>query len=207
MDAAYGLKARWTEQQVARLKSLRGLFISKWGGMEAAVREVGLNGLPQWYDRSVQALQLTWLEIILSDGTVSLISTYQNDDLFGLGVNDELLAYTIQYGARSPSSNPNSIHRYRELPELPVGEISEVDLTLNEYGDIADIRMRIKHHEVILLAAEVSEEWDGSLRIRTMDGCILVQVDGQMPRFGPRLFCIRGTTQTNGESPPLSTGA
>ena len=66
------------------------------------------------------------------------------------------------------------------LNDLPTGEIHVVSVLLDE-GDIAEVRLRVEATEVRLWAGEVHEQDDGSLKVVTMDECVLVQVNGKLP--------------------------
>lgn len=163
----------WVENQVVALKSLAGLTVAHWHGIEMAIREVGADGLPQWRDDSVSFLQLYRLDLMLNDGTNVSILTYQNDDRFGLCRNDESLPWTA-------ADDPYSIFRPRSLEELPTGTIQDVSVAMNR-DDIAEVCLDIQGRRVQLWAGEIYEEVDGSLRVVFMDESVLVQVDQQRP--------------------------
>lgn len=163
-DESARLKAQWLEQQVNHLRALRGRTVLQWAAVEIAVRspDEDSNTLPQWYDESIQALQVDRLDLVLSTAPVATITTYQNNDVFGIYRVDGMPPSQL------PTGQPDSIFRYRDLNELPVGEITDVDVIVND-DDIGTVRLRIQGHEILLRAAEVMEEWGGSLRIVEMD--------------------------------------
>lgn len=154
-------------------EALEGRIVARWEGVEMAVRDhEGL--LPQWYDESIPALQLAVFYVILSDESSLRIHTYQNDDLYGLMVEEELTP-------RQPEANePNSIFRFRVLRELPCGQISEMSVNLCD-GDIASVQFKIAEHQVRLWAGEVYEDDSGALTLRGMDESVMVSVDGRRP--------------------------
>ena len=165
----------WWQQQAECLRALRGQTVVAWSGVEMAVREVGPDGLPQWHDAAVPALQLDRLDLTLAYGPVASVTTYQNDDTWGLYRRDGLPPL-------SPlGSEPDCIFRVRRLNELPPGEITAAEVEVDVAGDIAAVRLTVGGREVSLRAGEVYEQPDGSLRVVPMDECVLVQVDGQMP--------------------------
>ncbi len=168
----------WIEYQIDALRALRGCTVSQWLGIEVALRKTGPDGQPQWYDPSVPALQLDRLDLLLSDGSVMSIVTYQNDVQCGLCRRDALPPLEQS----SPISG--SIFRLRTLNELPHGKIASVDVLVDEIGDIAEVRFGLDDHEVLLRPGEVYEGPDGLLRIAAMDEGILVQVDGHRPAAG-----------------------
>jgi hypothetical protein len=167
----------WIGQQASLLRALQGCNIRQWIGIEMAVREVGLDGLPQWYDDSIQALQLDRLDLVLSNDQVPSIVTYQNDTHWGLWRRDN------QPPSELPSSALDSLYRERILSELPLGVVVSVEVFFDENGDgdISEVQLIINGHTVSLKAAEVYEQVDGSLKIIFDDESILVQVDGERP--------------------------
>ena len=165
----------WINQQATLLRALQGCDIRQWIGIEMAVREVGLDGMPQWYDNSIQALQLDRLDLVLSNGQVPSIVTYQNDTHWGLWRRDNLPPSEL------PSSASDSIYRERTSNELPLGVVLSVEVLFNENGDgdISEVQLNINGLTVSLKAAEVHEQVDGLLKIIIDDESILVQVDGE----------------------------
>jgi hypothetical protein len=165
----------WINTNTAKLKGLQGSSVERWFCAEMALRETGADGLPQWNDESVPYLQLGRLDLQLSNGKLSSIITYQNDDQFGLCYSEELPP--LELG----STEAGSIFRNRELEELPIGKVDSVSVSFDRSGDISDVEMQIGEHRVSLKAGEFYEQWDGSLELLTMDESILVQVDGERP--------------------------
>jgi hypothetical protein len=159
---------------MASLRALGGCRVTRWFGIEMALRDAGPDGLPDWQDESVPFLQLSRLNLILADGTRAAIITYQNDDRFGLCRDDTLPPFEFL------TSEPGSIFRERPLDELPPGEIRSVSVLTSD-GDIAEVRLDVDGREVLLWAGEVYEQADSTLRVVPMDESILVQVDGRRP--------------------------
>lgn len=167
----------WIDQQATLLRALQGCNIRQWVGIEMAVREVGLDGRPQWYDDSIQALQLDRLDLVLSNDQVRSIVTYQNNTHWGLCRRDNLPPSELR------SSTPDNIYRERTLSELPLGVVDSVKLFFDENGDddISEVQLIINGHTVSIKAAEVYEQVDGSLKIVFSDESILVQVETERP--------------------------
>jgi hypothetical protein len=164
----------WVEQQTAFLRALTGCVVLRWHGLEMALRDAGGDGFPEWQDDSVALLQLGRLDIVLEDGSQTSVITYQNDDRWGLYRKDGLPP------SRLRTNEPDSIYRWRPLDTLPTGRIRGMSVTLNE-GDIAAVELDVEGRELRLLAGEVYEQNDGSLRVVLMDESVLVQVDGRKP--------------------------
>jgi hypothetical protein len=170
----------WISQQVALLKGLEGCVIQEWSGIEMAVREVGPEGVPQWYDDAVPVLQLVRLDLRLPNGHVASIATYQNDIHWGLRRRDNPSPSLLL------SRTQDSIYRERLIDELPTGIIKSVEVVLDASaeGDISNVNLQVGGHTVSLRAAEVDERCDGSLIIVSPDESVLVQVDGRRPNKG-----------------------
>ena len=165
---------KWIEEQIASFHSLSGKCVTQWHGIEMALREADENGLPVFRDSSIPFLQLLELNLTFVDNSTASITTYQNDDRFGLCYEGGSLT------SRNLWDEPNSIYRLSLFDTLPTGQIQDVSVSLNE-GDIEEVKLKIEKQEIRLCAGEVYEEFDGSLRIVIMDESILVQVDGKHP--------------------------
>lgn len=167
----------WIEQQVDGLNALCGGDVARWIGIEMAVRE---DPKPQWFDDSVDVLQLGRLDLVISSGAVVPLVTVQDQDstvvAWGLCRRDDLPPLELE------PHEPSSIYRTRVLSELPTGRITSVNVVQKSHGVIARVSLDVQGQEVSLRPGEVYEQWDGSLRIVEMDESILVQVDGRRPR-------------------------
>ncbi|MEN6498676.1 MAG: hypothetical protein ABFD16_30595 [Thermoguttaceae bacterium] len=163
----------WVQEQIAALKSMYGKTVRRWIGLEMALRDND-GGLPEWENASIPFLQLERIDAVLEDGETARIVTYQNDDQWGIWRHDQLVALL-------PHSSEFAIYRTRELDELPLGEITNVEVEADDRGDIAAVRFLVAGHCLTLRAGEVYEESDGSLKIVWMDESILLDVDGRKP--------------------------
>lgn len=171
----------WVQKGAEFLRALRGRTVAAWSGIEMAFREAGPDGRPQWYDAAIPVLQMDRLDLHLADGPVASIMTYQNGTRFGLCRRDG------EPPTRLPVGDPGSIYRVRDLYELPPGEVTAVEVEMDQHGDIAAVFLRVGGREVSLRAGEVYEQIDGSLRVVPMDECVLVQVDGSVPNHALHL--------------------
>lgn len=100
-----------------------------WIAEERALREQGEDGEPQWYDRSINLLQLGRLDIHFAGGSFRALCTYQNDSTWGLW----LLENPLRMVPAAPDQG--SIYRVRSMSELPIGPVTSVDVRLQD-GDI-----------------------------------------------------------------------
>lgn len=166
--------SEWVELQTTFLRTLTGCEVVRWQGIEMALREAGPSGIPDWRDASAPFLQLYRLDAVLADGREISITTYQNDDRWGLYWTDALPM------SRLRRDEPNGIFRLPGLDTLPKGKIRAVSVVLDE-GDIAAVTLDVAGRNVRLWAGEVYEQNDGSLQVVPMDESVLVQVDGRHP--------------------------
>src|SRR5262245_60493569 len=122
-----------------------------------ALREVGKDGLPQFEDAALPLLQLQVLFVELANGVAVQIITYQDNDEWGLCSNEADPHFQADAGG---------IFRHRELRELPRGKVADVNIGLNERDNISRVELLLVGGErVLLVAGEVYEETDGSLRV------------------------------------------
>lgn len=163
----------WVQEQIAALKCMYGKTVRQWIGLEMALRD-NVRGLPEWENASIPFLQLERIDAMLDEGETARIVTYQNDDQWGIWRHDQFVDLL-------PHSSEFDIYRTRELDELPLGEITDVEVKVNDRGDIAAVQILVAGHCLTLRAGEVYEESDGSLKIVWMDESILLDVDGRRP--------------------------
>ena len=132
-----------------------------------------------WYDKSVPMLQLVALYALIDNEWIQ-ISTYQDDDEFGLSI--ESIASTPEKCCRWDDQNDETfIFRWKRNCELPTGQISEVEIEQNDRNNIATVEIKILGRLIRLAAGEVHENQDQSFDIKFMDESVLVQVDGRSP--------------------------
>jgi len=141
-----------------------------------AVRENSEHEAPDWYSDEIPMLQFERIYIELKGNDPVSLTTYQNDDGWGLYLIDGVEK------TRLVSSGENCIFRERDIIELPKGMISSARVSCDSNGEIAELILVIGANSISFKAGEVYEELDDSLRVIYMDESVLVQVDGEMPR-------------------------
>ena len=131
-----------------------------------------------WYDKSVPMLQLLALFAHV-DNQWLRISTYQDDDEFGLSI--EPIPSPQELHQWADQNNETSIFRWRMACKLPTGKIAQVVVKQNDRNNIANVEFKIQGRLIQLTAGEVYENQDQSFDIKLMDESVLVQVDGRFP--------------------------
>jgi len=112
----------------------------------------------------VPCLQLLTLNMTLATDSPLSVTTYQDNDAFGL---------TIDIFTGAPTEAPGPGYRSRALPELPTGQIEEVAAYLD--GDLlAEVGLRVAGQELLLIAGEAHEEQSGRLVWHRLDESVLV---------------------------------
>ncbi len=172
----------WIESQLNAFQSLRDSSLDEWQVVEMALNEAATPEALVWYDSSVPMLQLLTLFVHV-DSQWKRISTYQDDDEFGLSI-DPIVAIP-EDSRRWPDQNGEpSIFRWRVADELPTGQLSHVVVKQNERGNIATVEFRIQDRLIQLSAGEVYENNNNTFDVMFMDESVLVQVDGRSPIAG-----------------------
>jgi hypothetical protein len=136
-----------------------------------AIRDAGPDGAPVFCDPEAPFLQLLYVDLALSDHhRIERVGICQNDDEFGL---------VLRSGSERDSAavSHEGSFRHRHLSELPVGEISGVQVTLSNRNDLAEVPLVVDGHELMLMAGEVYETTSGSLKICRLDESVLVFTD------------------------------
>lgn len=140
------LSLDWVRMVGQRFEELRGESISGWAGVEMAMFDEGIDGLPQSEDPSAPFLQLASLDIELRS-TRQRVACVQADDRFELFVKSVADRRTISDG----------IYRYTERLDVPVGLVESVEVTMED-GAIAEVALTVGGQSLLLLAGEV---WEG----------------------------------------------
>lgn len=156
-------------RQRQAINALRGLEAAAWIGVEMAVRD-DPTGTPQFADPDVKCLQFFTLDLRTPAGQTVRWSTYQNDDLWGLQLTADSFDPDL--------SRVSDGYRRREVRELPVGPIGAVELFADaESGDVLEVHLTVGQTPLLLMAAELYEEWDGSITYVRGDESVLVFTD------------------------------
>ncbi len=160
------------------IQKLAGRVVTLWQGGEMALAEARAGGEVRWEDPSIPFLQFVNLDLQFDDGqAVRLLSQLED----GTGFHGFYVEALHELPVLRTFDEPSSIFRDRVLCELPLGEIEIVELRHDGPNAIVEMRLRLSGTEIRLLAAEVYEEHDASLRIGELDESILVQVNGARP--------------------------
>jgi hypothetical protein len=177
----------WLEAQSQAFRGLLGVEILEWRGREMAFdQDEGQR--PVWRLPNVKMLQLDLLEAV-GEGISFSVTTIQNDDHFGLGLQAPWVAdwrsgfdLSVPIEESPFASDPNSIFRDIRLPQLPAGRIEGVSVKLSDDGeDIMSVDLIVGTTSMSMRAAEVHPGFDGSVTIIDLDESILIQVDGTHP--------------------------
>jgi hypothetical protein len=160
------------------IATLTGRVVTRWSGTEMALAEGRENRGVCWEDSAVPFLQFTHLDLQIDTGQVLRLLSQIED---GSSHHGFYLEEIDEPGALRVSDDPTSIFRDRTLTELPLGEIRIVDLRQDGPNAIVEIRLALSDSEIRLVAAEVYEEHDDSLRVVERDESILIQLNGERP--------------------------
>jgi hypothetical protein len=164
--------------KTASLLQLNGHFITRWVGVEMAISDGVLNEGPvQWEDESIPYLQLLSIDIQLGDGAIYRLLAQADD---GSGY------YGLYLITRDEIEEPSvyevgSIHRARDLNELPTGLATVAIKQVDRPNAVLRVEVTIGSQTISCWAAEVYEQCDGTFRIVERDESILLQIDGVRP--------------------------
>jgi hypothetical protein len=167
-----------TEPTLFPISTLAGLVVTRWRGMEMALTEADAASDIRWEDPNIPFLQLVDLDLVLANGQVFKFWSQMED---GTGFHGLYLEAMGSLPAVLASDDPLSIFRSRLLPELPVGAIEIAELRQDGPNATVEVRLMVAGVEVRLVAGEVYEQHDGSLRVIEPDESILLQVNGTWP--------------------------
>ena len=156
----------WTQERVCEFQDLNGLILTRWRGIELALRESGPNGVPQFRDPKVPFLQLLVLYLDFEGERTRQIEAYQDDDQWGLFL-----------GSGSFESF-ESIEGYRavSLPTYPTGPVSQVEITPSSLGTIQRVAFSIGGTPTLVVAGE-TEEHDTGYEFRLSGSEVLLFAD------------------------------
>ena len=167
-----------TEPTLFPISTLAGLVVTRWQGMEMALTEADAASDIRWEDPNIPYLQLVDLDLVLANGQAFKFWSQMED---GTGFHGLYLEAMGALPAVLTSDDPLSIFRSRLLTELPVGAIEIAELRQDGPNATVEVRLMVAGVEVRLVAGEVYEQHDGSLRVIEPDESILLQVNGTWP--------------------------
>ncbi|MFC5007262.1 hypothetical protein ACFPIJ_56825 [Dactylosporangium cerinum] len=152
----------WAQRQTSAFLALQGHVVRSWQGIEMAVR--GDDTHFEFGGPDVPCLQLLTLRLTLATDSPVVVTTYQDNDAFGLAIGTSSNWPTEELGAG---------YRLRALPELPTGRVQEVLAYLD--GDLlAELTLRVEGQELLLVAGEADEDHFGRLVWHRLDESVLV---------------------------------
>lgn len=174
-------------ERAREFESWRGRRVLSWVGVEMALRENAAGGGPRFEDPEVPCLQLFGLQASLDDDSAPSVTTYQDDAEFGLRAWAD---------ARFPDGEKwDGIYRWRALTELPLGQVEEVDVVVDE-GVLAEVCLRIGARPLLLVAGELDETVAGGLSFHRLDESVLAFTDPgdaeRVPWTPPRRHGVAG---------------
>jgi hypothetical protein len=156
----------WLLLQQTAFEALAGQTVTCWEGVEMALRDTTPSG-PQFIDAEVPLLQLVRVDLTIDAHHRCTIHTYQDD-------SQDDTAWGLQLAPDKPRADPrdwDGIYRQRSL-ELPVGRIDGVDVRIDE-DTLAEVTLRFAEAELLLIAGEVWENFDGTLDFHRFDESVL----------------------------------
>lgn len=160
---------KWVEHCVRELMALKGRTIEKALILEMAFIEADRNGKPVFEHPACPFLQASILYLIFTHGETIKILTYQNDDSWGL-----YLSPLNNESELNVEREHYPIFRLWEVTEFPKGTILDVSIAQNEAGDIAEMTLVIGQQSILLMAGEVYEHVDETIRVVRNDESVFV---------------------------------
>lgn len=105
--------------------------------------------------------------MVTAAGTSVAITTYQDDDLFGLSIQPMSGRATDELGGG---------YRVRALSELSTGHVQDVSVSLDD-DLIAEVSLRVGDRDLLLLAGEAEQGPSGQLAWHRLDESVLLFTD------------------------------
>lgn len=133
---------------------------------------------PVWYHPSVPYLQLGYLDLHVADGRVFRLVAQLPD---GTGYHGFYELFEPSPEEPQTPATAAGIFRARELDCLPLGVVHLVVVRAEGPNAVIELALQVGIDTVNLIAGEVYEELDGTLRIVEPDESILLQCNGAMP--------------------------
>lgn len=167
--------------------SLKNTEIDEWLIYEMALFEDGADGKAQFRHPNcpfIQAIDIQWK---LMDGRYINITNYQDDYCWGIYTkfNEEAVL------KNEPYVDFKSIFKISSASDFPVGKISDVSFSRDEYQNVTSISIVINNIQILLKAGEVMEDWNEAYIIHEMDNAILLFRHPEMVNnisFGEKLI-------------------
>lgn len=164
----------WLQTQIDLMESLRGKTITRWIGIEMALRDTD-DGIPEFRHPTVNYLQLSRLDAELKDEQTARFLTSQNEVVFGIVRFDHLAdihAHSDELGTEFFCD--------RFISELPAGLVKDVKVRLDSEV-IAEVQLYIGADCISMFAGEIYDDHDNKYSVRFLDENVLVQLNGERP--------------------------
>lgn len=187
---AWGMS--WTQDNKRRIESLVGCEVAQALIVEMAMIEEGPDGLPIFRIPALPFVQCHLIELVLDDGRVARLSNYQNEMTFGICVEfNESFSIDNSWSLPLPGmEGAPSIYRAPDDIRFPLGEITMVNVGLDENMDATQIEMTISGSRILLKAGEIIEDC-GGFTIAEQDESVLLFLradDVSSVRFSPERY-------------------
>ena len=155
------LNEDWLKQQSSILESLEGkIIVNAQGRREALDWEDEDETIPIFNHPDLPFSQMSKIEVETSDKCYYVLTTSQNDDVFGISIN-----------RNKKTSLKTEDSSLIELPNL-CGKVSGISHS-TKWSSIREATIEVGGVSCILVAGEVEPGWN-DLTIREMDESILV---------------------------------
>lgn len=179
------MNAFWA-RKLDELNSLAGLVVTELMGIEMAVKVSETDEVPIFADPKLPFVQLTVVYLKIADGSIRQLTTCASDDSYGIVVAElnemdwaEMLVN---------DSNSSSIFRRYSPDGITLGRLEEVRAKLDGNGCVLQLELCFEGSEMALVAGEVIDEADGSLRYCKPEESILLFLShkdvGRVPWYG-----------------------
>jgi len=154
----------WIAAKITELQSLKGEVIEKVMINDMAIIENG-NGNHVFTHPECPFIQAQQLYLFLKGKGVSKILATDDGCIFLSTTNDTDLI---------KSNDANSIFRFYESTEFPLGKVDSLSIKQNKDLDINEVNIIINNKPVLLKSGEVFQNNDGSVSIKDDDESVLV---------------------------------
>jgi len=162
------------EQEILNLK---GAVIDEWLICEMALFEDGDLGYPEFEHPDCPFIQAQVIQMRLSNGRFVGVSTYQDNDIFGILVEQSPQPRLVY----EPFVDDKSIYRFSNVSKLPLGLIEDVSVARDKEHNVTEILLSISSQKVTLKAGEVYEEDNNRYQIKECDESVLLFRQEQVP--------------------------
>jgi len=164
------MSSDWIAEQIGIIRNLKGQTVTRLVATEMALCGGEGDGPPEFSRPNLPFLQASLLYLRLATGRTVVFVTYQNDSNWGLCLNSDLQPGEPELDAGSD----DRIWRTRELVSFPLGQVTSVEVSRDDEGDISEVILELSGDAILLLAGEVCPHMDGTLDVTKGDESILL---------------------------------